>query len=135
MNTVLGPMVRWGIFDRLIKHGLKGDERGAPITGDSSRGGAIGIKLGEPFVTDGAAAQHERLADDEFHFWEGFAGALEQGAIVALVDFHCSIVFAIEFMPDVIYSDKNAQDAGLEVEAVGLPVVGELEDFIAADAP
>src|SRR5882672_3288241 len=125
MNTVLGPMVRWGIFDRLIKHGLERNERGAPIMGDSSRGGPIGIKLGKPFVTDGAAAEHEWLADDEFHFRERFAGTFEQGAIIAFVDLHRSIVFAIEFMPEVVYSDENAQDVGFEVEAIRLPTLSK----------
>ena len=65
MNPIGGPMRGRGVFDRFIEHRLKGKKRRMEHSGDALGGGAVTVKLGEPLVVHRAAAQHERLADDE----------------------------------------------------------------------
>ncbi len=52
-----------------------------------------------------------------------------------LVDFDGAVVVAVEHVRNVVHSDENAQDVGLQVKAIRLPAVSQLVDFVAADAP
>src|SRR6516164_7462603 len=100
MDSVLCPMLRWRVFDRLVKNGLEGNERGAEGFRDAFGCSTITIKLRKPFVIDCATAQDKRLANDQLNLRQGLARAFQQLPVIVLIGFECPLVFAVERMPE-----------------------------------
>ena len=59
---------------------------------------------------------------------------LHQRAVVGLVRLDRAVVTVLELVPEVVHADENAQHVRLQVEAIGLPALGELKHLVAADA-
>lgn len=73
MNAVSRPLSRRGIFYRLVKHSLERNKRCPESIRDAPGRRAIGIEFGKPLFVHGAAAQDERLADDQLYFGAFFS--------------------------------------------------------------
>lgn len=135
VDAVVCPVLGGGAGgDGVIEHFLEGDPDGSGGVGDFPGGGAALVELGEPVVFDGAAAGDEGFADDDFGVGESGFGLLEEFGESGLVGSDGAIGFPIEFVPDVIDADEDAEDGGLKVDGVFLPAFLEIGDFMAADA-
>ena len=55
-------------------------------------------------------------------------------AVVGFVYFQRAVVIVLVLVPVVVDADEDAQHVRLEIEAIGLPALGELIDLVAADA-
>src|ERR1041385_1426566 len=108
MNSVVGPVLRRGIFRSFIKHPLKWNERSVERIRDSPGCSSVLIELGKPLVVDCAATQDERFANNQPGPRQSFASALQQSAIIPFIYFDRAMVFAIECMPEIIHTDQNA---------------------------
>ena len=96
MDAILGPMIGRRIFHRFIKHALKRNESSAEVIGNALGGGPVLIKLRKPCICNRAAAQHKRLANDQFYFRQRFFRSFKQGIVIALVNLNRAFVIAGE---------------------------------------
>jgi hypothetical protein len=94
MHAVPGPVVGRGVIDCGIEHCLERDKGGLISFGHAASGSPISIKFGKPLFVDGAATQDKRFTNDEFNVGERFASSINQGTIVALINFRGAVIFS-----------------------------------------
>lgn len=125
MDTVAGQHLGLGSFgDRIVEHGLKGYPDCSCVVGDGFGILAADVELWEPFVTvflDRTAHQNERLTDHECRRRKGVSRTLQQRGKPIAIRFRRSVVTAVELVPDVVNSDQDAENLGLNVDTVLLP--------------
>lgn len=135
MHSVSSPEFRGGTAGGFIKHGLERYEGEVEFFGELSGDFPHVIKFREPVVFDGSTFEDERFADYDLGVGKFFFGALEELAVAVLVLFNRAIVAAIEFVPDVVDSDQDAEEIRFYVDSVLLPACSEVRNFVTTDAP
>ncbi len=89
------------------------------------------VKLGEPLGVDGSTTEDERFADDDSDAGDFLLGSLEEGAETCFIGFDGSFVSAVEFVPDVVDANEDAEDVGLDIDGVLFPAFVEVGNFVA----
>ena len=108
MHSVLGPMLRRGVLDRLAKHALEGNEESVVGIRHHPSCCPVPIKLGKPFVIHRATAKHERLAYHQPDLGQCSFSAIEQRIVIFFIYFHRSVVLPVELVPNIVHADENA---------------------------
>ena len=135
VNTISGPMIGRGVFDRLVEHRLEGYENGMMVLGYLFGGGPILVKLGEPLFIHCSALENERFADDQLDLGQGFFRSLDQFVEVVLVGLGRSVIPSVESMPNIVYPNQDAEHVGLDFQAILVPSGGKLVYFVSGDSP
>ena len=65
-----------------------------------------------------ASRKHERLTKDKLNVRKCLFGIRKEHAVYRFKALELNAVFAANLMPDIVYSDKNAYNVGLEIPTV-----------------
>jgi hypothetical protein len=134
MHAIDGPVLRRGDFHSDVEHRLERHERRAGFLGHAPRRRSIAGKRFDPRVVHKADIQHERLTNQKLYVGKRVLRTLYECPVIRFVFFERPLVAVLVNVSEVIHADEDAQHVRLEVEAIGLPPVGQLIHFVAADA-
>lgn len=135
MDSVVRPVLRAGSGgDGVVEDLLEGDPDGSGVFGDFFGCSAALVELREPIVLHRSTAGDEGLADDDLGVREFLFRLLEKFREAGLIAFDSAIIFSVQFMPDVIHADENAEDRGLKIDGVFFPTLLKVGHFMSADS-
>src|SRR5512138_3284706 len=119
MNTITGPVRTTGLPDSFIKDLLEWNEYCTEPVSNLPGHFLVTIKIGIPFLINSFYPRDcKRLTNNKLNIWKSFLSPFKKGYEIISVNIQCAVVITVQFMPEIINTDQDAENIGFEIEAI-----------------